>query len=218
MIRLPSRFRRLDDALAGLPGEDEPMLLSELDGYLTSVIVCPEPVTPGEWLPLIWGGGDAPPFDDPADVGWFADMVMARHKEISRDLDRGKPQPIFDIDERNGETLWEPWIEGFALGMESRPDSWPIVFPSAGTEDLDALASMRLLVKVARNENELTSVQINDFCDDAPRLISRNVAQLYAPLSRAIGAASAGPAQPAKAGRNDLCPCGSGKKHKRCCG
>ena len=26
------------------------------------------------------------------------------------------------------------------------------------------------------------------------------------------------PAQSSKVGRNDLCPCGSGKKYKKCCG
>ncbi len=40
---MPSRFRRLDGALADLPVE-EPMLLTELDGFLTGLIVCPEPI------------------------------------------------------------------------------------------------------------------------------------------------------------------------------
>lgn len=40
------------------------------------------------------------------------------------------------------------------------------------------------------------------------------------PIMKRIGerSAAASPAVSAKIGRNDLCPCGSGKKYKRCCG
>lgn len=48
---------------------------------------------------------------------------MARYDEIVRDLRRGKPQPIFDVDERNGDVLWELWIDGFAEAIEMRPES-----------------------------------------------------------------------------------------------
>jgi hypothetical protein len=38
----------------------------------------------------------------------------------------------------------------------------------------------------------------------------------------ALGLASAEPSEPrrevSKAGRNEMCPCGSGKKYKKCCG
>ena len=103
MKNLPSRFRRLDGALADLPLE-EPMLLTELDGFLTALVVGPDTIPQSEWLQSIWGSDDSvdPPFDDPADVQWFVDAVMARYAEIVRDLTRGKPQPIFDTDDRNG--------------------------------------------------------------------------------------------------------------------
>jgi hypothetical protein len=38
------------------------------------------------------------------------------------------------------------------------------------------------------------------------------------PISIASGAHAAAPAGPGKVGRNEPCPCGSGKKYKRCCG
>ena len=33
--------------------DDDAMLLSELDGYLAGVIVCPEMISPSEWLPQV---------------------------------------------------------------------------------------------------------------------------------------------------------------------
>src|SRR5262249_38035995 len=34
----------------------------------------------------------------------------------------------------------------------------------------------------------------------------------------AVSTTAEPPAKAAKVGRNDLCPCGSGRKHKKCCG
>jgi uncharacterized protein len=218
MKQLPSRLRRLDDALADLPLE-EPMLLTELDGFLTGVIVSPELIMPGEWLPVVWGADEAggAPFDDPADVQWFTEAVMARYNEIVRDLGRGKLQPIFDIDERNGDVLWELWADGFQAAMMLRPDCWSAV-TSGEAEVAEALAGMRMLIGVAIGETELMSHEVNQLSDDAPDLIPIWVRQLYARRLAQLGAPTATGARPAKVGRNEPCTCGSGKKYKKCCG
>lgn len=76
--------------------------------------------------------GGIPPFDDPFDVQWFVKAVSARRDEIARDLLRGKLQPIIDIDERNGEALWEYWIDGFAEATALRPDGWALLADAPG--------------------------------------------------------------------------------------
>jgi uncharacterized protein len=35
---------------------DDCMDLSDLDGFLTGVVVGPELILPSEWLPVVWGG------------------------------------------------------------------------------------------------------------------------------------------------------------------
>ncbi|MGP7796720.1 UPF0149 family protein [Sphingomonas sp. CLY1604] len=220
MKQLPSRLRRLDDALADLP-LDEPMLLTELDGFLHGVIVCPDPIPPAEWLQNVWGvdDGGVPAFDDPADVQWFVDAVMARYQEILRDLARGKPRPILDVDERNGDVLWELWIDGFAEAMELRGEHWAGVADGDDAAAADALARLELMIAVARNESDLDSQQINALQDHAPADLMAAVASLHAARVRAGGgAAPAAEGAREKIGRNDPCRCGSGKKAKRCCG
>ncbi len=221
MKQLASRLRRLDDALADLPLE-EPMLLTELDGFLTGILVSPDAIAPAEWLQSVWGSDDSgvAAFDDPLDVQWFADAVMARHAEITRDLARGKLRPIFDVDERNGDVLWELWIDGFAEAMALRPDGWDAVANGDDPDAAAALESLSTLIAIARNESPLDSMEINAFEDRATTDLVDGVQRLHLARSRrqtdspaqAIGAASA------KIGRNDPCPCGSGKKSKRCCG
>jgi uncharacterized protein len=220
MRQRPSRLRRLDDALADLP-LDEPMLLTELDGFLTGILLCPDLIMPAEWLRNVWGADDSdvPPFDEPADVRWFADAVLARYNEIARDLGRGKPQPIFDIDERNGDVLWEMWIDGFALAMELRPDAWSTLALSADADVARAISRLTILIAVARNESDLDSMQINALEAQAPSAVIDDILHLHAARQRDGGDPGPPPTGArAKVGRNDPCPCGSGKKSKRCCG
>ncbi len=220
MKHLASRLRRLDDALGDLP-LDEPMLLTELDGFLTGLLVSPEPIPQNEWLQSIWGPDDGgiPPFEDPLDVQWFVDAVMARYNEIVRDLARGKPRPIFDIDERNGDVLWELWIDGFAEAMALRPDGWHAWEKGDDADAAGALDRLSTLIAVARNESALDSVEINALQDLAPVDLVDSVVILYRRRLRTddiLPVPAIGPAV-AKVGRNDPCACGSGKKSKRCC-
>lgn len=218
MRQLPSRLRRLDDALASLPAE-EAMLLSELDGFLTAIAVCPAPVPPAEWLPLVWRadeGGTS--FDDPADARWFADAVSARLAEINRDLARDRLRPLFDGDDRTGALLWDIWVEGFAEAMDLRPQAWSAL--AAADEDADmALTQIALLIDVAFEESTLDSMEINALEAAAPALVTLSVQRLHAARARGDAPPPLPAIAPAtKPGRNDPCPCGSGAKFKRCCG
>jgi len=56
-----------------------------------------------------------------------------------------------------------------------------------------------------------------DLVKDQPKPPPRPVATSHPATSSSTGAKSAVPAG-SKVGRNDPCPCGSGKKYKRCCG
>ena len=44
---------RLNELLHALPGENMPMTLSELDGYVTGILACSEMIAPSEWLPKL---------------------------------------------------------------------------------------------------------------------------------------------------------------------
>lgn len=220
MKRLPSRFRRLDGALAELPLE-EPMLLTELDGLLTGVVVSPEPITPKAWLPIVWGDDvdGVPPFDDLLDVQWFRDAVIARLDEIGRNLTRGRLQPIFDVDESNGDVLWEPWIDGFAEAMALRPDEWSALAEGDDADAAAAIGSLSELIAVARGESELDTPTLNALDASAPADLAAAVLRLHAARARSGGfVTTARGTAPIKVGRNEPCRCGSGRKSKRCCG
>ena len=195
------------------------MLLTELDGFLTGLLVCPAAIPPEEWMTVIWGteAEGIAPFEDPLDVQWFASAVAARRAEIARDLDRGKLQPIFDIDERNGDVLWEYWVDGFAEAFALRPEAWETMVDAPARAA--PLSRMKTLIAIARDESDLDSRQINALQEGAAADVMDVVQRLYAAHAHGADRTSiAGPATRAsKVGRNDPCPCGSGKKQKHCC-
>ena len=61
MSGISNRLKLLEKLLADLES-DEAMLLTQLDGFLAGIIICPDLILPGEWLPMVWGG--SPEFYD----------------------------------------------------------------------------------------------------------------------------------------------------------
>jgi uncharacterized protein len=107
----------------------ECMQLSDLDGFLTGIVIGPERIAPEEWLPLVWHG--EPEFDTPAEAAKINGIVLARHEEILWTLTQSPEEfaPIFWQDE-DGEPIAVDWAEGFLEAIRLRPDSWTPLFES----------------------------------------------------------------------------------------
>jgi uncharacterized protein len=220
MSDLPRHLKLLDKLLLDFPGE--PMLLSELDGFLTGVIVCPELIMPGEWLPQIWGVEDGESvFENSGQAERMIGLVMEHYNTIAYGLNgsSGELAPLFEVDTRHNETLWELWIDGFDRAMDLRPDAWTKLL--ASDEDTRAaLGGLMTLAEISHNECKLPKEEIDDLTEKAPDLIPSWVEALHewrlryhtSDVQRFRSAPSA------KVGRNDPCPCGSEKKYKKCCG
>jgi uncharacterized protein len=225
MPALQPHLKQLEQHLAALP--EEAMLLSELDGYLAGILVCPDLILPSAWLPPIWGVGDeetAPVFDSADDVQALVGLIMRHYNALSRDLQRGRGRyvPIFEVDPRHDETLWELWMSGFERAMTLRPESWARVLTSDDAEAVAALTGMQELIRISSGERDRDGedqATVDDLTQRAPDLIPPWIAALNAWRVRHSGSGLPTSTAPShKLGRNDPCPCGSGKKYKKCCG
>jgi len=214
---LSKRLRQLDDFLMSDAVPEDSMMLSELDGFLAGVIICPDLIMPSEWMPMIWGG-DGPVFETLEQMEAINGAIMGRYNDIVRQLDRRRYAPLFDVDTRNEDVIWEIWIEGFYTALALRPAAWLTV--GDGSPAHKALSVfMRLHELAATPTDELISMDLDEDLENlAPDIIPTLVQDLHqARLAQAKPMPRAANHSPGKPGRNDPCPCGSGKKFKKCC-
>ncbi|MFA7262325.1 MAG: UPF0149 family protein [Caulobacter sp.] len=226
MSDLPPRLKVLDKMLRDLAlsrdVDDDCMMLTEFDGFIAGILVCPDLIMPSDWLPMVWGGEaeDAPPaFDDIEKVKALIGLVLEHYNATIGDLGAGRYAPLFDYSPRHDETLWEIWMGGFERAMGLRPDSWT-AFTDGDEVGGAAMGGLVLLVDIANGESLLPKTEVDRLTDEAPDLITEWVDTLY--LRRPAPTLTTSFATPVrkggKVGRNDPCLCGSGRKYKMCCG
>jgi uncharacterized protein len=223
MSHTDRQLDQLETLLTAMPAENDGMLLGELDGFIAGILLCPEPIPAQEWLAEVWGDAVVPHFTDLNLAAITHEAVLAHRDRVVRALGQAEPDygALYDDDPLSGEVLWETWITGFERAMRLRPDAWgPLVL----SEDEDQVASLPMLValhEIAEGTSALDPAAIAELSALAPDLIPALVLNLHACVtSLGVGhlLLSATAATRVKAGRNDPCPCGSGRKYKKCCG
>jgi uncharacterized protein len=101
------QLKMLSDMLLDLPYENDGILLSEFDGFVAGILVCPEMIMPGEWVPLVWGEEHTPNFDTLDDAQTVMDAVMGHYNRVAQDLAKLVPEyeAIYETDPNSGEAL-----------------------------------------------------------------------------------------------------------------
>lgn len=198
-------------------GNDDSILdASELDGFFTALISGPEVLSPSHWLPALWGG--APPkFSKDAELQRFMNLLIQHINNCVLMLMEYPSEfaALFQQREHEGETLTiaEEWCFGYMRGVAL--GQWPAL-PEAEAAHLAA---------IDLHGNEAHFAQLEQMSQaqhqQSVTTIEPAVRALHA-YWLAQRSAHSSPAQPPlqatpKAGRNDPCPCGSGKKFKQCC-
>ena len=196
---------------------DEGILtIPELDGFLTAIVTGPVMVLPFEWLPAMWGDFE-PVWEDDRSFEAVFGLIIRHMNDIAVTM-ANQPEdfePLFFehvVDGRNYLVVDE-WCEGFTRGMVLCAEEW-----ERGGEEMDVLLTPIL------SFTELGGWYGHELADEE----TRNLQYQIAPCVREIhtywlrqrggrpGVETIRRAVP-KVGRNDPCPCGSGRKFKHCC-
>lgn len=214
---LKASQKDLDDALLSLGADSTVMLLSQFDGFVAGLACCPELVGPSEWLPVVLGepDDDAPVFESEDHAGRVTSLLLIHYNQVLDDLAAGAYAPIYDVDDAADEVMWETWVSGFDQAMKLRADAFIDFYYAADEEAVSCLNMMAALSLIDAGDSDLPSDSVVELSAAAPGLIPRLVDSLYA--WRVRHAQPGIPRRSTKIGRNDPCPCGSGKKHKKCC-
>lgn len=198
----------------------------ELDGYLTAIIVCPQPppILPSRWLAGLWGGED-PVFDNDEQIKAVLGAVMEHYNAVIANIDRSLKRleaegisdyrPMFlSGDGKPTRDAVRSWVRGFWKAMALTPEAWRALAEDERTQVL--IEPFVGFFEVEDDEPLEVPDDVDVILDEGAAAIPRAITVLRK-LAQ-IRHRPAAQARRGKIGRNDSCPCGSGKKYKRCCG
>ncbi|WP_369602180.1 UPF0149 family protein [Hahella sp. SMD15-11] len=229
-------LQKLESFLADEARHDDALDLDQLQGFLFAIASCPMPPEEGEWMPVIFGENG----DDQAHPEIVA-LVRRLHDSIRQDIEQGTwtlpERCVFSWDNWERRYL-DAWVEGFLMTDEWLEDHWRQALAAARHKHLDGysefaealdeiLAFMQIYADI---DDALETVEREqpDRADEFREQLARGreniqeelrvYAEVGQRLSRVLSPGVTITRELPKVGRNDPCPCGSGKKFKKCCG
>ena len=208
----------------------------ELAGFLFAVSCSPDLIQPSEWLPLVFNEGDEgfATFEEAQEI---LPAVLALYDFVNSGvLDREPNLPpgctVLDDPIANFEpdTPLSQWARGFAGGhgwlekvWECKPDSLSeeiggamLVLSFFASREL--AEDFRVEIKSQDKPLEKLAGEMRELLPEAMRSYAQIGRAIYQAIQAVTELETLAPERPKKVGRNDLCPCGSGKKYKKCCG
>ena len=208
----------------------------ELQGFLFTVVSAPELVQPSDWLPIIFGEEEAG-FASPDEAQKILGQVMALYNATNAavlDPPTFLPAdcPLRDdvLANFEDEAPIAQWSRGFLRGHQWLEELWEETVPEELDDELGSILmtlsffSSREIAEAFHGEAATGEQSFEATADAIHSVVPTAVAQ-YAHMGRSIAEVLAKhdaqvpePAHSAKVGRNEPCPCGSGKKYKKCCG
>jgi uncharacterized protein len=171
-------------------------------------------------------GGEEPEFANEGEAKAVLGAIMARYNEILRQIADDTFDPIFWTT-RDGTLIAADWAEGFLQAIMLRMDAWDQLLKSkrdgqllipilalCGDENCESLLGLS-----AEDEDRIMqeAVEFVPACVTAIAAYWRRKGPKQISLPLMPGPSSVPHRSASKLGRNDPCPCGSGKKFKKCC-
>lgn len=175
-----------------------------VEGLFSAVLTGPELVPPSAWLPLVFR---EEAFRDQADAERMLTMTMRLFNEVNATLQHDPRMLAPETDDVDSvEAFCDGYLAGANLHAAWKDDA-------IGTEQLEGFRAV------------VGELPADDATFEAhQRSVGKVIAALWQhwePARRASVPEAPSPTPPrtnaAKVGRNDPCPCGSGKKYKKCC-
>ncbi|MDY7578193.1 UPF0149 family protein [Herbaspirillum sp. RTI4] len=215
-------FEELDDFLLSDRCAHDSMTMDTLHGFLTALAIGPQEVLMAEWLPQVWSNDSPTPpqFASEKEAERLTGLIARFMNEIAITLEVAPKEyePLFCEREWEGKSLLdgEAWSAGFWEGMQLRWPQWQAIFDSPLAP---LMRPIYLLGADELEEEELLLIDTPIKSDKLAVEVESAIPHIYRfwqPL-RKSAVETVQRDQP-KIGRNDVCPCGSGKKFKKCCG
>ena len=207
-----AEIERLETLLAELPAADSAMRLDELQGLCVAIAMGPDAELSNRWLDVALGRSESDA--TPAELL----LLLERFRATTADAVHDGSLVIRSRALRTGRIDFGGWCKGFLDGVEISETDW---FDAADPEELAGLLFPIEVLADALPQRDRAAykpaewrAQVRDAEAELPAAI-RRLADYWA-IVRSPPATVRRTAP--KVGRNEPCPCGSGRKFKQCHG
>lgn len=218
------------ETLAGLLTKYGCMPLIMLDGFIAAIVSLDRVVMPSEWYKHV--GIDKAVFVNEAEFKIFIALLNDFYNANIDALLQRKYHPML-IDENEGDIHFSArlWASGYILGLSLDDLEWIKKLPEDVFSMFLMLSAFSLPEKEAYAkfrqlfEEEAPEERVTELFQEIPHALAKFTDEIYQfklrkhSLHQTKHADNCGCPTHAvvRVGRNDPCPCGSGKKHKKCC-
>ena len=216
---------RLGDFLKRCRG-GKAMNLEELDGFFAALIAGPEPVMPSEYNREVFGGemSEAVEFTSLDQAQEILSLMMRHWNTIAGTLYKDEIHVPLIFEDEKGELHGNDWARGIMRGMHMRHEGW-----SELINDEEHGACLIPIMMLYHEDDQDPEMRPDPITPEKREQVIAGMAvgllgaykyfreqrEAYADTSF-VGDSPRRNAS--KIGRNDPCPCASGKKYKKCCG
>ena len=189
--------------------EGDTMRVDEVQGFMCAVLSGPDAVVIEDWMPEILGDEDV--FNGAQKQQALA-CVTALCQHWQQQLAERQLTLLLEENE-DGELDYQTWANAYLFALDVVETDW---FEAANDEEFeDSFYPMMVVAGIYDEEGIDISPTERQECTEQ---LAAAAEQFYhywvAVKNKPKTVFRAGD----KVGRNDVCPCGSGKKHKACCG
>lgn len=207
--------------------EEESMTLEGLDGFLHAIAIGPETLMPSRWLPKVWGQADGSmvlPGVSADQMERVLSLVMRHFNSFVYGLGQRPPfvEPLWGTT-RYGEMGEfedaEMWAFGFSEGVNLNRAAWQALWNDPQGKQWYRPIGLLGEDDFSPEQEALTRTpeQRQDLAWEIENSV-QNIHAFWLPLRHAVAERQQAQRMSTKVGRNEPCPCGSGKKFKKCCG
>jgi uncharacterized protein len=200
------------------------MNVEALDGFFSALVAGPDIVMPSEYLPEVFGSEtpESHQFESLEEAQDILGLMMRHWNDIAGTLLKGEVHLPLLTEDENGFARGNDWARGFIRGTYMRHDCWAELLA-----DEDHGGCMIPMLALYHEHDENLAMRPEPLGPEQREKLIESmasglvVAYRYFRRHAKPDATTHEPAPrltTSKIGRNDPCPCGSGKKYKRCCG
>lgn len=191
------------------------MRCDEVQGFMMALLSGPDALNPTNWLPEILGEES---LFDAKERTEIERLVMAMAADMRMRLNEKILPDLWFYEDEAGNPDFYTWCNAYLYALDIVPTDWFEAVDQEEFEDLfypimalggiyDDEENGEIILHL--NEKELTQLE-----SDLPHVLL----DIYWYWQAIINKPQTVRREGEKVGRNDPCPCGSGKKYKACCG